>query len=101
MIMRSEIPRNTGTDADGVAQCEADHFENARFARNGLTCATSPRSSSTSTTAKLKFWRGQHRHAIRRCTNTVGGCELAVDGAADRVRVAVDRRLVVGDCGDL
>jgi hypothetical protein len=27
MIMRSELPRNTGTDAVGVAQSEADHFE--------------------------------------------------------------------------
>jgi hypothetical protein len=26
MIMRSELPRNTGTDGDGVAQIE-DHFE--------------------------------------------------------------------------
>jgi hypothetical protein len=26
-IMRGELPRNTGTEADGVAQCEADHFE--------------------------------------------------------------------------
>jgi hypothetical protein len=27
MIMRSVLPRNTGTDGDGVAQSEADHFE--------------------------------------------------------------------------
>jgi len=27
MIMRTELPRNTGTDAYGVAQSEADHFE--------------------------------------------------------------------------
>jgi hypothetical protein len=27
MIMRGELPRNTGTDGDGVAQSEADHFE--------------------------------------------------------------------------
>ena len=25
--MRSKLPRNTGTDADGVAQSEADQFE--------------------------------------------------------------------------
>ena len=27
MVMRGEPPRNTGTDGDGVAQIEADHFE--------------------------------------------------------------------------
>ena len=27
MIMRPELPRNTGTDGDGVAQCETEHFE--------------------------------------------------------------------------
>jgi hypothetical protein len=27
MIMRGELPRNTGTDGDGAAQNEADHFE--------------------------------------------------------------------------
>jgi hypothetical protein len=28
MILCSEPPRNTGTDADGVAQTELDHFGN-------------------------------------------------------------------------
>jgi hypothetical protein len=27
MIMRTELPRNTGSDGDGVAQSEAGHFE--------------------------------------------------------------------------
>jgi hypothetical protein len=27
MIMRCELPRNTGADGDGVAQTETDHFE--------------------------------------------------------------------------
>jgi len=27
MIMRGELPRNTGTDGDGVAQIEADTFD--------------------------------------------------------------------------
>jgi hypothetical protein len=27
MIVRCEVPRNTGADGDGVAQTEADHFE--------------------------------------------------------------------------
>jgi hypothetical protein len=27
MMMRTELPRNTGSDRDGVAQSEADHFE--------------------------------------------------------------------------
>jgi hypothetical protein len=27
MIVPVELPRNTGTDGDGVAQNEADHFE--------------------------------------------------------------------------
>jgi hypothetical protein len=27
MMMRGELPRNTGTDGDGVAQIEADHIE--------------------------------------------------------------------------
>ena len=27
MIMRGELPRNTGTAGDGVAQTESDHFE--------------------------------------------------------------------------
>jgi hypothetical protein len=26
-MMRTEPPRNTGTDGDGVAQSEADHFQ--------------------------------------------------------------------------
>jgi hypothetical protein len=27
MMMRGELPRNTGTYGDGVAEIEADHFE--------------------------------------------------------------------------
>jgi hypothetical protein len=27
MIMRTELPRNTGSDGDGVAQSDVDHFE--------------------------------------------------------------------------
>jgi hypothetical protein len=27
MIMRGQFPRNTGTDGDGIAQVETDHFE--------------------------------------------------------------------------
>ena len=49
----------TSTDANAVAQSGADHFKNARSARNGLICAISPRSPSTSTmAARLKFWKG-------------------------------------------
>jgi hypothetical protein len=29
-MMRRELPRNTGTNGDGVAQIEADHFEKCR-----------------------------------------------------------------------
>jgi hypothetical protein len=35
MIMRGELPRNTGTDGDGDAQIEADTLKNARSVRSG------------------------------------------------------------------
>jgi hypothetical protein len=55
MIMRGELPRNTGTDGDGVAQTESDHFEKCCVCARGLICAISPKSLSTSmTTARLK-----------------------------------------------
>jgi hypothetical protein len=31
-MMRGELPRNTGSDADGAAQSEADHLEKCLLA---------------------------------------------------------------------
>jgi hypothetical protein len=57
MIVRDDLG-STGSDGDGVAQIEADHFENAQSVRTGSICAISPRSPSTSmTAAKLKLWK--------------------------------------------
>jgi len=66
MIMRGELPRNTGTDGDGVAQIEADTLKNARSVRSGSICAISPRSPSTSTMApRLRFWKDRDRRPAK------------------------------------
>jgi hypothetical protein len=38
--MLAELPRDTGTDGDGVAQIEADHFEKCCVCAHAVTSAT-------------------------------------------------------------
>jgi hypothetical protein len=57
MIKRGELPRDTGTDGDGVAQIEADTLKNARSVRSGSICAI----SSASALSKRRLAGAQRR----------------------------------------
>jgi hypothetical protein len=62
-----------GTDADGIAQTEADHRMKCPGCGQWFDkCAISPRSSRTSTIARLKFWRGQS-HRLAKAGTLRGG----------------------------
>ena len=64
--MRTEPPRNTGTDGDGVAQSEADHFQKCPVCSQWFDMRDLAQVADTSTmTARLKFWKDRDRRRAR------------------------------------
>jgi hypothetical protein len=81
MIVRRELPCNTGADSDGIAQIETDHFEKysclfavVRYAR-----------SRPGRRARLKFWKDRdRRHAKALCIKRPRGSLVGPRGEGRR-----------------
>lgn len=73
-MKRGELPRNTGTDGDGVAQREGDHFEKCPACSQWFDMRDLAQASSTSTTVRLKFWKGRSHAAKGRCNKKTVQC---------------------------
>jgi hypothetical protein len=80
-MMRGELPRNTGSDADGAAQSEADHLEKCPVCWQWFDMRDLAQvADHIHDDSELKFWKDRDRRRARvLCTENPPACRRAAN----------------------